>query len=73
MKSYRDDSISKLTDLIKLVQGKLDKPLRMKLMCLITMDTHSRDTIIKLIEENVRKADEFQWQSQLKFYWDVQE
>lgn len=38
-------------------------------MCLITLDTHSRDIIDKLDTENVKKADAFQWQSQLKFYW----
>lgn len=52
-----------------MVQGKLDRPLRQKVMCLITLDAHSRDMVIKLIEEHVRKPDEFQWQSQLKFYW----
>jgi len=30
-------------------------------MCLITMDTHSRDVVDRLINENVKKADEFQW------------
>lgn len=35
------------------------------------MDTHSRDIIDKLNEEKVKSADEFQWQSQLKAYWDT--
>ena len=39
-------------------------------MCLITMDAHSRDIIEKLINEGVTEVDEFQWQSQLKVYWD---
>ena len=39
-------------------------------MCLITMDTHSRDVIDKLHNEGVKRADEFQWQSQLKASWD---
>lgn len=30
-------------------------------MCLITLDAHSRDVVIRLINEHVRKADEFQW------------
>lgn len=52
-----------------MVQGDLTKEERQKIMCLITLDTHSRD-IIKLLDvENVKKADAFQWQSQLKFYW----
>lgn len=38
-------------------------------MCLITLDAHSRDVVIRLINEHVRKVDEFQWQSQLKFFW----
>ena len=32
-----------------MVQGSLSKPMRQKIMCLITMDTHSRDVIDKLI------------------------
>jgi dynein heavy chain len=50
-----------LTDLIKMVQGDLDRPMRQKIMCLITMDAHSRDIIDKLINENVSSSDEFQW------------
>lgn len=62
-------SVVKLTDLIKMVQGDLSKSNRQKIMCLITLDTHSRDIVDKLDAENVKKADAFQWQSQLKFYW----
>jgi len=55
-----------------MVQGDLDKPLRQKIMCLITMDAHSRD-IIKLLEnEGVTKQEEFQWQTQLKAVYDTQ-
>jgi dynein heavy chain, axonemal len=61
LKNYLETSIQLLTDLIKMVQGKLDKSMRQKIMCLITLDAHSRDVIIRLIEENVRKSDEFQW------------
>ena len=69
LRKYYKDLVEKLTDLIKMVQGKLSRGMRQKVMCLITMDTHSRDIIDKLETENVKKADAFQWQSQLKFYW----
>lgn len=69
MKEFYKKSVELLTDLIKLVQGDLDRSMRQKIMCLITMDTHSRDVVDKLDAENVKKIDAFQWQSQLKFYW----
>lgn len=53
-----------------MVQGDLDRNTRIKVMTMITMDAHSRDIIDKLIVEKVLLADEFQWQSQLKSYYD---
>ena len=44
-----------------MVQGDLDKAVRQKIMCMITMDAHSRDIIDKLIVEKVHQSDEFQW------------
>jgi len=38
-----------------MVQGKLEKPVRQKIMCLITMDAHSRDIIGLLDKEGVTK------------------
>lgn len=70
MKKAFDDQVISLTGLIKMVQGDLDRGARQKIMCLITMDAHSRDIIEKLIVEKVYESDEFQWQSQLKSYFD---
>jgi len=55
-----------LEDLIKLVQGFLEKPIRTRVMCMITLDTHGRDIAYKLHEEKCFKTDGFQWQAQLK-------
>lgn len=71
LKSYSKYIVGQLTSLIKLVQGDLPRPIRVKVMNLITMDTHSRDIVDKLINENVTRADEFQWQSQLKAYYNA--
>ena len=71
LKDLFKEWVVKLTGLITMVQGELTKTLRQKIMCLITLDTHTRDTIEKLDNENVKKADAFQWQSQLKFYWSM--
>ena len=42
-----------------MVQGKLEKPVRMKIMCLITMDAHSRDIVEQLHVEGVKKLTNF--------------
>lgn len=71
MVTAHKNQIQTLTNLIKMVQGDLSKPMRQKVMCMITMDTHSRDIIGQLVDANVVAPDEFQWQSQLKPSWDT--
>jgi dynein heavy chain len=61
MSACFDLQVNLLTELIKMVQGELTPGMRMKIMCMITMDAHSRDIIAKLRDENVSNADEFQW------------
>jgi len=41
-------------------------------MCLITIDAHSRDIIDKLEQEKCMSSDDFQWQAQLKCYFDTE-
>jgi len=45
MKKAWDKQIDDLKALIMMVQGDLEKPIRQKIMCMITMDAHSRDII----------------------------
>lgn len=59
-----------LQALIMMVQGDLSKPVRQKIMCLITMDAHSRDIIDKMVQLNVTRQDDFNWQTQLKGVFD---
>jgi hypothetical protein len=54
-----------------MVLGDLDKLMRKKTMYLITMDSHSRDIIGKLMNKKVCPLNEFQWKSQLKAYFDT--
>eukprot|EP00516_Mucochytrium_quahogii_P000925 CAMPEP_0203746968 /NCGR_PEP_ID=MMETSP0098-20131031/2236_1 /ASSEMBLY_ACC=CAM_ASM_000208 /TAXON_ID=96639 /ORGANISM=" , Strain NY0313808BC1" /LENGTH=4160 /DNA_ID=CAMNT_0050635227 /DNA_START=190 /DNA_END=12669 /DNA_ORIENTATION=+ len=66
LKDYHAKQKQQLADLIQLTLQKLDKGDRQRVMCLITMDAHSRDIIDKLIREGVVDKADFQWQSQLK-------
>ena len=61
--------IDGLTGLIDLVRTKLTKAERMKIMCLITLDAHSRDISKNLMDGEVNERTQFEWQSQLRFEW----
>ena len=63
MKDIWEGQCNDLKALIMMVQGDLSKPMRQKIMCLITMDAHSRDIIDQLYEQQVLRVDEFQWQT----------
>ena len=71
MKKYNEKQLSQINDLIALTRTSLEKPQRTKVMNMITIDAHSRDIVIGLIDSKVDKIDCFQWQSQLKTYWDA--
>ena len=66
-KAFKENNLPKalqdqkdlLTDLIKMVQGDLSRPMRQKIACMITMDAHSRDIIAKLINLGVKEVDHF--------------
>jgi len=70
VRKAHEAQVNDLKGLIMMVQGDLAKPVRQKIMCMITMDAHSRDILDLLVREGVTKIDEFQWQTQLKGLFD---
>ena len=66
VEAFGERQIGQLQDLIKLTQTALSKGDRMRVMCMITLDAHTRDMIAKLLRENALAKSDFQWQSQLK-------
>jgi dynein heavy chain len=63
VKKAYEHQVNDLKGLIMMVQGDLTKPVRQKIMCLITMDAHSRDIIDKLVQLDVSRQDDFNWQT----------
>merc|ERR1712196_405714 len=55
--------------LISKVRLDLTPEMRVKVITIITVDVHSRDTVEDLNLKNVNDKDSFQWLKQLKFYW----
>uniref|UniRef100_A0A803WD55 Dynein axonemal heavy chain 1 n=1 Tax=Ficedula albicollis TaxID=59894 RepID=A0A803WD55_FICAL len=58
-----------LADLVALVRGRLSKMQRAVLSALIVIEVHAKDVAAKLIEENVMSMNDFEWISQLRYYW----
>ena len=66
MKDYLDKVLGQLKNLIVKTRTGLCKRDRTRVMCMITLDAHSRDCVNKLIRDDVKIATAFQWMSQLK-------
>ncbi|XP_075039903.1 dynein axonemal heavy chain 1 [Mixophyes fleayi] len=60
---------AQLSDLVALVRGKLSRMQRSILSALIVIEVHAKDVAARLIEENVNSVNDFEWISQLRYYW----
>ncbi|XP_077133083.1 dynein axonemal heavy chain 1 isoform X2 [Ranitomeya variabilis] len=60
---------AQLRDLVALVRGKLSRMQRSILSALIVIEVHAKDVAARLIEENVSSVNDFEWISQLRYYW----
>ena len=61
--------VSYLNKLADMVRGQLTPIDRKKTVALITMEIHSRDVIERMIKQNCRSVNDFEWLMQLRFYY----
>ena len=73
VKKYVEVCSGRLESLIKLVQGELSKPDRVKIITVITIDVHNRDVVASLVAKRVESNVDFKWQSQLRYYWNSED
>ena len=70
LKEWHEQNEKDLKNLTYLVCGKLDDLEREILKALITQDVHARDIVDELTKDNVQSIYDFNWQKQLRYYWD---
>ncbi|XP_024940673.1 dynein heavy chain 1, axonemal [Cephus cinctus] len=67
--NYYKLMLSHLDDLRELVRGQQTEIQRLMLEAVITVEVHARDVLYKLIQERVVNVNDFDWISQLRYYW----
>ena len=73
MKNELAKETKDLNDLIAMIRTDLDNLVRKSVNTLIILDVHARDIVDRFVRDSILDAKEFEWESQLRFYWDKKE
>ncbi|XP_036606051.1 dynein heavy chain 6, axonemal [Trichosurus vulpecula] len=71
MEGFEKTNFERLNALAGLVRGSLPKLHRNIITALITIDVHARDIVSELVATKVSTSECFEWQRQLRYYWDL--
>ncbi|KAJ7552868.1 hypothetical protein O6H91_06G073600 [Diphasiastrum complanatum] len=73
LQNYFDNvQVAQLMALTDLVRKPLLALARLTLGALIVIDVHARDVVQQLINEKVKAVTDFEWVSQLRYYWEIE-
>ncbi|XP_030856161.1 dynein heavy chain 3, axonemal-like [Strongylocentrotus purpuratus] len=70
LKKYLATCNRQIEEIVELVRGKLTKMARITLGALTVVDVHARDVVSNLYNEKIEDVLNFQWISQLRYYFE---
>ncbi|KAI8916282.1 dynein heavy chain and region D6 of dynein motor-domain-containing protein [Gorgonomyces haynaldii] len=70
MKKYFKTLGEQLEQLVVTVRSDLKPNDRKKINTQIIIDVHARDIVDRFVRDSIMDENEFEWESQLRFYWD---
>uniref|UniRef100_H3BAL0 Dynein axonemal heavy chain 10 n=1 Tax=Latimeria chalumnae TaxID=7897 RepID=H3BAL0_LATCH len=70
LKNYAKKMHQQIDDLVTRITQPLEKNDRKKYNSVLIIDVHARDIVDIFVRDSIMDAREFEWESQLRFYWD---
>lgn len=70
LRDYHEQAIMQLNDMVYLIRSGLSKGQRTTVGALAVIDVHARDVVKQMCDDDVMSTNDFEWQSQMRFYWE---
>lgn len=69
LQNYWQTLQDQIEDVVQLVRGDLAPGFRITIKAMVVIDVHARDVVTLLMQNKVQTANDFDWASQLRYYW----